>query len=212
MKSTSFYVAKVKGCCDVDKYNKTNKFSKNINIIKDQVDGVEKNVLALTAWSEDNPSLCPGPMCRKDVTSNGAVVSANIYGSGRYEVIANVANASGLVWAIWTFHYEEHLPNDCSKYVCWCEGMPTREVQDNDRCEFRADGTFRPCKYRDLCDNNTDGWNPTPPPAPPLMTPKQCGDQHAPYNAPCMSQTAPEVRTLESVICIFSLSTKDSKP
>ena len=178
LKSTSFYVAKVKGCCDEDKYNKTNKFGKNINVIKDVVNGVEKNVLALTAWSEDNPSLCPGPRCRKDVTSNGAVVSANIYGSGRYEVIANVANASGLVWAIWTFHYEEHLPNDCSKYVCWCENMPSREVEVADKCEFRADGTFRPCKYKDLCDNNTDGWNPIPPPAPPLMTPKQCGEQH----------------------------------
>lgn len=30
---------------------------------------------------------------------------------GRYEVIAKVANAPGLVWALWTFHYEEHLPS-----------------------------------------------------------------------------------------------------
>ena len=178
LKPSSFYVAKVKGCCDEDKYNKTNKFGKNINVIKDTVNGVEKNVLALTAWNADT-QCCPGPACHKDVTSNGAVVSANIYGSGRYEVIANVANASGLVWAIWTFHYEEHLPNDCSKYVCWCENMPNREIQVQDKCEFRADGTSRPCKYKDLCDNNTDGWDPQPRPPPPLMTPKQCGDQHA---------------------------------
>ena len=57
LKPSSFYVAKVKGCCDEDKYNKTNKFGKNINVIKDTVNGVEKNVLALTAWNEDSPML-----------------------------------------------------------------------------------------------------------------------------------------------------------
>ena len=35
---------------------------------------------------------------------------------------------SGLVWALWTFHYEEHLPDDCSKYECWYEPVAARAV------------------------------------------------------------------------------------
>jgi hypothetical protein len=173
----TFYVAKVKGCCDENKYA-TNKFEKNINVEKDVVNGVEKNVLAMTAWNADNPDRCPGDGCFKDVSSNAAIVSADIFGSGRYEVIAKVANASGLVWAIWTFHYSEHLPNDCARYSCYCNGMPNKKVQTDDNCEFRADGTGRPCKFKNLCDNNTDGWSPVPPPPPPLMTPEECGKQH----------------------------------
>ena len=36
----------------------------------------------------------------------------------RLQVIAKVANASGMVWALWTFHYEEHLPHDCNDFTC----------------------------------------------------------------------------------------------
>jgi hypothetical protein len=34
------------------------------------------------------------------VTSSGAVVTADLFASGRYEVIAKVANASGLIWCV----------------------------------------------------------------------------------------------------------------
>ncbi len=34
------------------------------------------------------------------MTSSGAVVTADLFASGRYEVIAKVANASGLIWCV----------------------------------------------------------------------------------------------------------------
>ena len=178
LNSSKLYVALVKGCCDRHKYAK-NKFERNINVAKDVVDGIEKNVLALTAWNKDNKDVCPGPTCHKDVSSNGALVSAGIYASGKYEVIAKVAKASGLVWALWTFHYSEHLPSNCADYTCWCSKMPSYDIAARDMCEFRGvKYNYVPCKYDDLCDNNTDGWSPTPPPPPPLMTPAQCGILH----------------------------------
>lgn len=46
------------------------------------------------------------------------------------------------------------------------------------QCDFRGDGSEKPCAYANVCDNNTDGWDPDPPPNPPAMTPRQCGKQH----------------------------------
>ncbi len=143
------------------------KYSSNVYMTTDTVNGVEKNVLALTAFNGDED--CPGVDCHKtvrgafpwgaaalwrcghrlrplfgararalrepsrllaaafglvcvarrlQVVSNGAITTAGLFASGRYEVIAKVAPASGLVWALWTFHFEDHLPKDCSVYQC----------------------------------------------------------------------------------------------
>ena len=174
---TKIVVGLQKGCCDVDKYA-ANPYHKNINIVTDIVDGVKKNVLQLTAYNEDNPTLCPGPKCKKDVSSSGTIATADIFASGRYEVRAKVPKASGLVWAMWTFHYEEHLPNDCSKYTCWCNnGMPTAD-QVPDACEFRFDGSGKPCKYETVCDDNQDGWNPKDDPPKGCLRPIDCAIIH----------------------------------
>ena len=100
----SMVVGLQKGCCDADKYKK-NKYWKNINIVKDTVNGVEKNVLEFTAYNADNVNLCPGPRCKKDVTSSGTIATADHFASGSYEVVAKVPAAQA-VWAVWTFHYE----------------------------------------------------------------------------------------------------------
>lgn len=166
-----------KGCCDADKYA-SNPYHKNINIVEDVVDGVKKNVLQFTAYNVDNPTLCPGPKCKKDVSSSGTVATADIFASGKYEVRAKVPKASGLVWAIWTFHYEEHLPNDCAQYTCWCNnGMPTKN-QLEDACEFRYDGSGKPCKFPNVCDGNTDGWNPKSDPPKGCLRPIDCAISH----------------------------------
>lgn len=170
-------VARVKGCCDEDKYA-ANPFAKNINVATDTVNGVEKNVLALTAHNVDDPNLCPGPSCHKIVSSTGAVATAGIFASGRYEVIAKVPASPGLVWAVWTFTYSEHLPHDCSKWTCWCADMPSEQVMVDAKCEFRVDGSGRPCKFATVCDDNTDGWSPSSPPPAPAMSPAMCGAQH----------------------------------
>ena len=112
-------------------------------MVEDSVMGVLKNVVQLTAWSADDPENCPGPLCHKLVTSNGALATAGLFGSGRYaraccrarrdtvlharryEVIARVPASPGLVFAIWTFRYEEHLPANCAEYACWCNDMPS---------------------------------------------------------------------------------------
>lgn len=74
-----------------------------------------KNVLDLIAMNEDNgePDVCGNcapfaqcPTCHKMVTSSGAIQTADLYASARYDVLAKVPAASGLVWSI--------------AYVCGC--------------------------------------------------------------------------------------------
>ena len=69
-------------------------------ITVDIVNGVKKNVLSLTAFNKDSETPCVGLQCHKVVTSNGAITTAGLFASGRYEVVAKVANASGLVWCV----------------------------------------------------------------------------------------------------------------
>ena len=173
----TFVVGLQKGCCDVDKYSK-NMYHKNINVVEDLVNGVKKSVIELTAYAKDNVDLCPGPKCRKDVMSSGTLASAGLFASGRYEVIAKVPAVSGLVWAIWTFHYEAHLPNDCAAYTCWCDRMPNANIMLQDACEFRYDGSGKPCKYQTVCDHNKDGWNPKVDPPKGCLRPSECAIRH----------------------------------
>lgn len=181
LRNDSWNIALTKGCCDKDPVDVENPFRRNINILRDNVHGKEKNVLALTAWNEDDTSTCPGDNCTKIVHSSGTVSTANLFASGRYEVIAKVADAPGLVWALWTFHYEEHLPSDCATEHCWCVGMPDTPTMVHDQCELHADNSskeLQACKFADLCNNNTDGWDPSDAPPAPVMTPAQCGANH----------------------------------
>ena len=54
-------VALQKGCCKENKtHSSGNKFDRNIRIVKDVVNGVSKNVLALRAWNRDDPNTCKG--------------------------------------------------------------------------------------------------------------------------------------------------------
>lgn len=72
-----------------------------------------RSVLRLTGINGDNDEClnCEFThtchLCHKEVFSSGVVQTADIFASGRYEVVAKVPPDSGLVWAIWTFHYEE---------------------------------------------------------------------------------------------------------
>lgn len=61
---------------------------------------------------------------RRVVSSSGVIQTADIFASGRYDVIAKVPANSGLVWAMWTFHQEEHIADgSCHDYKCYRDGF-----------------------------------------------------------------------------------------
>jgi hypothetical protein len=73
----------------------------NVDIVKDVVDGIEQNVLRLqmhAAGSGDNWY----------VESGAVVQTRDFFASGRYELKAKVPRVEGMIWALWTFHYETH--------------------------------------------------------------------------------------------------------
>ena len=84
-----------------------------VDIVSDVVDGVERNVLRLSAMANRDPSVDPNSWW----VSQGALMqSASIFASGRFSIRAKFAPIEGLVFALWTFHEEEHrdaahLPN-----------------------------------------------------------------------------------------------------
>eukprot|EP00949_MAST-11_sp_MAST-11-sp1_P000123 g123.t1 len=89
----------------------------------------KKNVVRLTAINGDN-GMCSGrgskndPLCHKTVFANGALQTMDLFASARFDVVAKVPADQGLVWAIWTFHYEEHIPHDgCEGYSCFRDGF-----------------------------------------------------------------------------------------
>ena len=97
-----------------------------------------KNVIRLTAINADNnccgqcsdcyPSYKQGdpcPLCHKTVPSAGAIQTSDLFASARYDVVAKVPADSGLTWALWTFHYEEHVPSvgKCGDYKCYRDGF-----------------------------------------------------------------------------------------
>lgn len=89
----------------------------------------KKNVMTLIALNKDASAcgLCPAgktcPGCHKEVVSAGAVQTAKIYASGRYDVIAKVPKAAGLIWAVWYVHtcwvlcHRRVLPCPSSSYA-----------------------------------------------------------------------------------------------
>ena len=158
---------------------------------------VLKNVMRLTSFNKDNdlcttpfpPNQCGDPnncdegtechscwmrakklMCHKKVESSGIVQTNDMFASGRYEVVAKVPGDRGLVWAIWTFHYEEHIPGElgCEDYTCYSDGFKggalgqeTRHASDP-RSHFgkdfdKADAySFEPkTLWKDCCNTDT---------------------------------------------------------
>jgi beta-glucanase (GH16 family) len=58
------------------------------------------------------------------VTSSGSIATARIFGSGLYEVVAKVPQASGMIWAIWTYHYEPRLPKSVPYAISLIDHVP----------------------------------------------------------------------------------------
>lgn len=111
-----------------------------------------KNVLRLTSMNGDNlqPQSCGScanpadpiecPNCHKYVLSAALVETTDLFASGKYDVIAKVPANSGLIWAMWTFHYEEHIPTgSCDDFGCYTEHY------------HGLDPTFSPQQYWNNC-------------------------------------------------------------
>lgn len=157
-----------KGCCDPV-------ITKNVNIGTDVVNGKTKNVLELTAWNGD--VKYPNQPVRKKVNNAGMVKTAGHFASGRYEVDAKVPAASGVVWAVWTYHYEEHFPAMCDRYTCMCGnggkvGCPDGKCMPKSQykaagCPFHGPDYTEPCLNNTLCDQYWD-----------TDTAGECGAQH----------------------------------
>jgi len=76
--------------------------AENVNIVKSVVDGVEQNVVRLTAQSVGDGT----------VLSAATIATAELFASGRYEIKAKFPAVKGLVLAMWTYHYEKHYEPD----------------------------------------------------------------------------------------------------
>ena len=61
----------------------------------------EKNVLKLAMHAEGTGDAW-------HVSSGAVVQTRDFFASGRYEVRAKVPRVEGMIWALWTFHYETH--------------------------------------------------------------------------------------------------------
>lgn len=92
---TSFYIPTgYKGCC-------VSNVSENIQLTMDVVNGVKKPVLALNAYNRDNNCLADSPTaCSKVVDSAGGLITADIYASGSFSVVAKASGAPGLIFAM----------------------------------------------------------------------------------------------------------------
>lgn len=153
-------VSLTKGCCSQQPVLMTNnslypqdqKYNYEGNIGVEAMDVeypqgnvVNKNVLRLTAINKDNPQTCtcvspPCKDCHKVVVSNGVVQTRDVFTSTKFDVVAKVPKAAGLVWAMWTFHYEEHLPwPDCSDFGCYKDSYRGKDP------DFKPPSTWGTC-------------------------------------------------------------------
>jgi hypothetical protein len=73
----------------------------NVDIIKDKISGIEQNVLRLQMHAAGSGDSWY-------VESGAVVQTTDFFASGRYTVRAKVPRIKGMVWALWTFHYETH--------------------------------------------------------------------------------------------------------
>ena len=179
------------------------KFNGNIGVEEMDVEyphngqPVKKNVVRLTSRNED-AIICSDPftsaaikklLCHKTVMSSGLLQTSNMYASAKFEVVAKVPADRGLVWAIWTFHQELHVPGKlgCDDYSCYADGFPggelgnetvvagdggggggtSAESSSSSSAVADSDGTyvFTPeTKWDDCCDTVDCCLDPTPPP------------------------------------------------
>ena len=70
----------------------------NVDIVRRTVDNETKHVLRMRAFTDDDGNFASG--CILETTQ--------LYGSGSFSMRANVPAKKGLVFSLWTFHYEEH--------------------------------------------------------------------------------------------------------
>merc|ERR1712166_603727 len=70
----------------------------NIDVVTDTVHGVKKNVVRLKATATGGR-----------VNGSAVLQTADLFAPGRYEVVAGFPPVKGLVFAVWTFHYEHHF-------------------------------------------------------------------------------------------------------
>jgi hypothetical protein len=73
----------------------------NVDIVKDKVDNVEQNVLRLQMQAS-------GSGDGWYINSGAVVQTTDLFASGRFSIKAKVPRVKGMVWALWTFHYETH--------------------------------------------------------------------------------------------------------
>lgn len=70
----------------------------NVDVVKRTVDNETKHVLRMRAFTDDDGNFASG--CILETTQ--------MYGSGSFSMRAKVPAKKGLVFSLWTFHYEEH--------------------------------------------------------------------------------------------------------
>ena len=87
--------------------------TENVEIVVDTVDGKKQNVVKLTARTyvtaaNASSASVVGDEAGPTVWEAALLQTAELYASGRYEIKAKVPRAQGLVWGVWTYHYENH--------------------------------------------------------------------------------------------------------
>ena len=178
------------------------KFNGNIGVEEMEVEyphngkPLHKNVLRLTSRNID-ADICDDPfvkpadklkLCHKVVKSSGLIQTNDMYASARFDIVAKVPADRGLVWALWTFHQELHVPGKlgCDNYTCYADGFPGGKLgnettlNDNKASNNNNDNNnnnnyngedeegnyiFTPqTKWDDCCDTVDCCLDPTPPP------------------------------------------------
>ena len=73
--------------------------AENVDVVKRMVDNETKHVLRLRAFADDDGTFRSGCILE----------TAKLYASGSFSMRAKVPAKKGLVFSLWTFHYEEHF-------------------------------------------------------------------------------------------------------
>ena len=81
------------------RFTSKEKYSDNVDIVRRTVDNETKHVLRMRAFTDDDGNFASGSILE----------TTQLYGSGSFSMRANVPAKKGLVFSLWTFHYEEHF-------------------------------------------------------------------------------------------------------
>eukprot|EP00940_MAST-03C_sp_MAST-3C-sp2_P000259 g259.t1 len=88
----------------------------NVDIVGEDVDGHRRNVLRLKATGSFDDD-------GEWTFESGALIqTANFYSSGRFSIRAKVPAVLGIVFSMWTFHYEEHYASFASNDTQFVKG------------------------------------------------------------------------------------------